>query len=99
MLYCCINLPLYSIQYLMRAWPFGYDFCYVSTAIRYFNAFADWMSLALIAFSRCISLTNPKLSDRLFTGGNGKYFILGTWAYALVLLCPAFTEVEQKVEL
>ena len=28
------------------------ELCYISTAFRYVNAFADWMSLGMIALSR-----------------------------------------------
>jgi len=30
------------------------ELCYLSTAFRYVNAFADWMSLGMIALSRSV---------------------------------------------
>jgi hypothetical protein len=32
------------------------ELCYLSTAFRYVNAFADWMSLGMIALSRLNTL-------------------------------------------
>ncbi len=49
LLYCVINLPLYAVQFFSGRWPWGASSCVASAAFRYVNAFADWMSLALIA--------------------------------------------------
>ena len=78
-LYCAINLPLYAMQYLKMRWIWGPDLCYITTAFRYVNAFADWMSVAMIAVSRCISLTRPELAEKLFGGRKGKLIILAIW--------------------
>ena len=67
-LYCAVNLPLYALQYLHQRWIWGHTLCYITTAFRYINAFADWMSVSMIAVSRCISLSKPALGERLFAG-------------------------------
>ena len=62
-LYCTVNLPLYALNYLNQGWFWGKNLCQISTAFRYVNAFADWMSVAMIAVSRCLTLTRPTLGD------------------------------------
>ena len=68
LLYCVTNLPLYSLtvgytlytlllylslfQYFSRSWPFSWGSCVAFAAFRYFNAYAAWMSLGFVAFSR-----------------------------------------------
>ena len=96
-LYCAINLPLYAMQYLKMRWIWGPDLCYVTTAFRYVNAFADWMSVAMIAVSRCISLTRPELAEKLFGGCKGKLIILAIWVYANLLILPIYTKVSPGV--
>ena len=96
-LYCAINLPLYAMQYLKMRWIWGPDLCYITTAFRYVNAFADWMSVAMIAVSRCISLTRPELAEKLFGGRKGKLIILAIWVYANCLILPIYTKVSPGV--
>ena len=44
---------MYSATYLHRGWPYGDDWsCKAFAALRYFNAFAAWMALGFVAFSR-----------------------------------------------
>ena len=63
MLYCITNLPMYSVevglaylgmipQVLLRSWPGSHMSCQAFAMFRYFNAFASWMSVAMVAFSR-----------------------------------------------
>lgn len=98
LLYCTVNLPLYTIQYLLRRWPLSFNMCVAFASSRYFIAAADWMSLALIAFSRCIALTRPSLAKKLFSSTNGKLFIVGTWAYAAIVIVPFVFEVRRYDE-
>ena len=98
-LYCAINLPLYAMQYLKQRWTWGPDLCYITTAFRYINAFADWMSVAMIAVSRCVSLTRPELGEKIFGGRNGKLIILAIWVYANLLILPIYTKVSPMVNI
>ena len=68
-----------------------------TSAFRYINAFADWMCVALIAVSRCISLSKPDLGEKMFAGRNGKVIILLVWIYANLLMVPMYTEIDPKV--
>lgn len=96
LLYCAINLPLYAVQYLQQRWIFGPTVCYLTTAFRYINAFADWMCVAMIAVSRCITMAKPDLGERLFSGRSGKLVILLVWIYANMLMLPIYTHVRKR---
>ena len=64
--------------------------CQITAAFRFINAFADWMSVAMIAVSRCVNLTKPELGQKLFSGSCGKMFIALIWIYACLLVVPIF---------
>ena len=87
------------MQYLKQRWTWGADLCYITTAFRYINAFADWMSVAMIAVSRCVSLTRPELGEKIFGGRNGKLIILAIWVYANLLILPIYTKVSPMVNI
>ena len=94
-LYCGINLPFYSLQYLHQSWDWGLTLCIVYSNIRYINAFADWMSVALIAASRCITVTKPKKMSKLFaTKRNRVITLMCLWLYSFLLLIPTNCKVQ-----
>lgn len=97
LLYCAISLPIYAVQYLSERFTMGENMCLVATVFRYINAFADWMCVAMIALSRCISLTKPELGEKLFAGKNGKLIILMVWIYANILMIPIYTQVCSSI--
>ena len=68
----------------------GKNLCNITTAFRYINAFADWMSVAMIAVSRCLTLTKPELGQKLFSGRYGKIIIGMIWVYASILIVPMY---------
>ncbi len=97
LLYCTFNLPLYAAQYLTQEWPFSSGMCYTFAAFRFINAFADWMSLAFIAVSRCAGLIWNEKAERYLSGRNGVAIIVLIWAYSIGLNSLAFTEVINKL--
>ena len=56
-------------------------------------AFAEWMSLAFIALSRCVSLLWPEVGRRIFSSRGGFVTILGIWSYSLMLQMLFYFEV------
>ena len=93
LLYCTFNLPLYAVQYLRQEWPFSSGMCYAFAAFRFINAYADWMSLALIAVSRCMGLIWKAKAEQYLSGKKGMVLIVLIWAYAIGLNSPAFAGV------
>ena len=54
--------------------------------------------MAMIAVSRCISLSKPDLGERMFAGRNGKIIILLVWIYANLLMVPMYTEIDPDLQ-
>ncbi len=82
---------MYALQYLLGWWPLGQAGCVAFAAIRYINAFADWMSLGFIALSRCVGLVRPNIAEKVFAGRSGVSIIAGIWLYAVALVLPSVT--------
>ena len=98
-LYCGISLPLYAMQYFSKRWPLGLTECKIFAAIRYMNAFADWMSLGLVAVSRCMGMVQPIWNEKYMSGLNGLAIIVAIWLYALFLVTLPLTGVSNSYDL
>ena len=85
---------MYATQYLERIWPLGDSLCYANAVFRYINAFGDWVSVGIIAVSRCVCLLKPGFCGRYLTKENSCIICLMVWAYAAMLLIPLFTGVS-----
>ena len=88
LLYCVINLPIYVYLDSYKKWDLGHHFCEISTTIRYINLFANYMSVAMIAVSRCIMVTKPKFCANLVSRRNRIISIISIWLYGLILVLP-----------
>ena len=94
LLYCTLNLPSYASTYLKRGWPFGYNLCGMSLAFIQVNAYADWISLGLIALSRCMCLIKQTAWSRFCNNRNILFVFFSVWIYALLLALPAILSVR-----
>ena len=94
MLYCIFNLPIYAATYLTRGWPFGHNACVLSSAFIKMNAYSDWISLGLIALSRCLSLTKPHLWRKFCCYRNMACIFIWIWIYAFLMILPAIVVVS-----
>ena len=64
---------------------------------RYINAFAEWMSLAFIALSRCAGLVH--LGGRYDAGRHPKKIVLviiGIWVYGVLMVLPTWAKVRKS---
>ena len=93
LLYCMINLPVYAIHYFHHTWDWGFLSCYISASFRYLVSYVEWISVAWIAFTRCILVTQNEYFKNVLKSRNRKILILLTWIYGLILLMPTFLEV------
>ena len=79
LLYCTITVPLTALQFFDKGWRWGEFGCILAGIFKYGTMTAEWMSVALIAFSKCVNLIQPKIGKKLFTGRNGYIFIVSFW--------------------
>ena len=84
---------MYATQYLARIWPLGSSLCYANAVFRYINAFGDWVSVGIIAVSRCIFLLKPGFARRYLTIRNSYIICLMIWAYTSLIMIPLYTGV------
>jgi len=74
----------YSI--FSKGWFLGEKSCKFFAAFRYIAFYADWMIVALIAFSKCINLLKPRLGKLIFSGTSGHLIAVSLWFIA-ILVC------------
>ena len=59
------------------------------------TAFTEWMSVALIAVSRCLYLTKPNVFEKLFGRKRAWLVVLLVWIYANLLIAPIYSGVNK----
>jgi len=75
-------------------WPGPHYTCVAFAAFRMFNAFAAWMALGFVAFSRCLSLTKPALSKKLSRKNGNFMMVVSIWVYAGIMVLPSLPSIE-----
>ena len=63
--------------------------CQITAGFRIVIVYADWMSVGMVAISRCMDHTKITFLDR-----KKKYFIIGIWIYAFLIFCPVLSDVN-----
>ncbi len=93
-LFCLIAAPIFPLHYFSRGWPLGPTACALSAMVRWMLSFVDWLSLALIAFSRYVLLSKPGLGKVMFKGKASGAPIALVWSLALSAMLPQVFEVR-----
>ena len=88
LLYCSINLPIYVVHQLQYEWKWNLPFCQFIANIRYSNAYADWMSLAMIALCLNFNITKPRKETILSSRRNRILILVFIRLYGFILLMP-----------
>ena len=96
LLYCILNLPYLVYLHLNQKWDLGIQSCKISATLRYINLFANYMSVAMIATSRCVMVTKPKYFTNFLQKKNRVFILSCTWLYGLILVLPTNFEVSVK---
>ena len=86
LLCCVINMSVNAYSNFSKGWYLGETLCILSAALRYILTYADWMIVALIAFSKCINLLKPRLGKLIFSGTSGHLIAVLLWFIA-ILVC------------
>ena len=83
-------MPLYALQTFYKGsfWGLGKQLCTVIGAFDYINSFAEWMSVAIVALTKCINLIKPKFGEKWFSGLRGILLIASIWIYANLIVIP-----------
>ena len=92
-------MPLYALQTFHIEWflGLGEKMCTVTGAVDYINSFAEWMSVAIVALTKCINLIKPKFGYKWFSGFWGICIIASIWIYANAMVIPRyFSKFDDK---
>ncbi|XP_069980064.1 melatonin receptor type 1B-B-like [Penaeus vannamei] len=92
LLYATVSIPLTAITYgyaLDGATQELEGLCPVAAFLRYTNALAEWLTLGLLAFQRCVDLGRWR-SARLFKSAATGFLIGGVWAVSVALQLVPF---------
>ena len=90
LIYCSIHLPTHAVQFFSQVPIWGNVMCIATSSFREITAYADWMSVGIIAVSRCLSLKNISIIEQ-----NGKFFVSMIWIYSIGLrIIPMFINVS-----
>ena len=93
LLFCLFYCPIAAWVLVFENGFLGPNICYATATFRYIVTFTSWMSIAMIAISRCIHVIYPCLSIRLFQRFRGSAMCLVLWIFSTIYLIPVFTEV------
>ena len=86
--YCLINLPIDVLRKLQYRWEWSLPVCQFVANIRYSNAYADWMSIAMVAVCRRSTVTNPGKITLFSSRRNRIIMLISIRIYSLSLLIP-----------
>ena len=84
LLYCIVVIPLTALQFYEKGWKWGKYGCILSGIFKYGIMTAEWMSVALIALTKCINLIFPKIGKLFFSGWNGLVFLMFFWIFTFL---------------
>ena len=84
LLYSAICLPLRALQFFCKGWFWGETVCKMIAIFDYITAGTEFLSVAMVALSKCINLIKPKLGERLFSDVAGKVCIGFIWIIAWI---------------
>ena len=84
LLYCIVVIPLTALQFYEKGWKWGKYGCILSGIFKYSIMTAEWMSVALIALTKCINLIFPKIGKLFFSGWNCLAFLMFFWIFTFL---------------
>ena len=88
LLYCACCLSINTIVYIRRRWDWGQTTCQLYANVVYSNAYSAWMSVALIAASRCLIIANPGRETIFSTRKNRVFAFILIRIISILMLVP-----------
>ena len=83
-IYCCIALPINGLQFIYKGNILSQDVCLWHAIIRNIVVTADYVTVSVIAISRCGYTTKFKISTLI--QNHAKSFVILIWIYSFGLL-------------
>ena len=86
--YCATVLPIDTIVYMRKKWDWGLSLCKLHANNIKLSAYSAWMSVAMVAFSRFITVKSSGKSTLFKSRRNRILAFFLIRIYALILLIP-----------
>ena len=99
LMYCLFNHPTWCLQYLSTSWRLGKLYCIINGNIRFSNAYSAYMSVALVAWSRCLVTVRAGKVSIISSRKNRIIIFVMVRVYSLVLLIPTNLQVSARVKI
>ena len=101
LVYCLVYVPTtaggYLTSYFERAPPFGHGWSYFLPLFNTVTAFVSWMSIALIAVTRCLYIASPSAWKHFCHRKINVYLVLvAIWIYGFAMVSPVLFGVSSK---
>ena len=97
LLYCAFNFSFFILLFVHKKWDWGASLCILDANIRYSNALAAWMSVAMVAASLCITIINPGKQTIISSRKNQIFIIVCIRIYGFLLLIPTNLKVNIEI--
>ena len=93
-LYCTVNMPVLSLQYLSHGWFGSKKLCLFFGSFLFVITYAEWMFVAIIALKKCVHLIKPRLGDLIFSGVTGSMILVLIWIYPVLVVANLHFKVS-----
>ena len=93
-LYCTVNMPVLSLQYLSHGWFGSKKLCLFFGSFLFVITYAEWMFVAIIALKKCVHLIKPRLGDLIFSGVTGSMILVLIWIYSVLVVANLHFKVS-----
>ena len=97
LMFCVVCMPTYIFIFAETFWPHNITFCKFIGAFTLLNAHTNWLSIGLIAVTRCVGLMNKRLWERFCSSGkNIALLCIFPWVWSLLINLPQY--IDPSVE-
>ena len=90
-----MSLPVYGYEFIFRMPILNEQMCVASAIIRNISLIADWMTVGMIALSRCIYTT--RFTRLSFIEKYGKSFVIGIWIYSILVYFTVYFTTKSSI--
>ena len=94
LIYCALCLSTNAISLIKEKWEWGIHLCIIYANILHATAYSAFMSVAMIALSRCIAVTNIGKPTIFSSKRNQILIVVSIRLYGFILLIPTNLKVN-----
>ena len=95
-LYCLANFLIIVFQHSKLRWISERQVCFISELLLSLFAYSDWMCVSMIALSRCLSITNPRLMESMESKPKMLTAAVAVWIYGMLIILLQFLGVSDR---